>query len=132
MVSFVGTLKLRWRSRRMTRSRRVILVDVEEPGRRLPHEAQCRIRKHRLCHHLATCKYPLGRVTPCVHLHFTPCDFNTFIFTKHFYTLFLCRSMIDPARKPVEAQQAKPVMKPASTHYTPKRARLVLITFSCF
>ena len=40
--------------------------------------------------------------------------------------------MIDPTRKPVEAQQAKPVVKPANTHSIPKRAQLVLITFSCF
>ena len=34
--------------------------------------------------------------------------------------------MIDPARKPVEAQQAKPVVKPATTHGLPKRAWLVV------
>ena len=97
MVSFVGILKLLRRARRvlLRRSRRVIRsqwvtrVDVGEPGRRLPHKAQCRIWRHHLCHHPATCKYPIGRVTPYVHLHFTPCDFNTFTFTKHFHNISL-------------------------------------------
>ena len=40
--------------------------------------------------------------------------------------------MIDPARKPVQAPPAKPVVKPASTHGHPKRAWLVLTTFPCF
>ena len=37
--------------------------------------------------------------------------------------------MIDPACKPVEAQQVKPVVKPATTHSLPKHARLVLLTY---
>ena len=37
--------------------------------------------------------------------------------------------MIDPARKPVEAEQAKPVVKLATTHSLPKRARLVPLTY---
>ena len=38
--------------------------------------------------------------------------------------------MIDPARKPTQAQQAKPVVKPATTHSLPKRARLVPFNLS--
>ena len=37
--------------------------------------------------------------------------------------------MIDPVRKPVQAQQAKPVVKLATTHSLPKHAWLVLLTY---
>ena len=37
--------------------------------------------------------------------------------------------MIDPTRKPVQAQQAKPVVKPATTHSLPKCAQLVFPTY---
>ena len=37
--------------------------------------------------------------------------------------------MIDPAHKPVQAQQAKPVVKPATIHSLPKRAWLVFPTY---
>ena len=37
--------------------------------------------------------------------------------------------MIDPARKPVQAQQAEPVVKPATTHSVPKCAWSVLLTY---
>ena len=38
--------------------------------------------------------------------------------------------MIDPTRKPVQAQQAEPVVKPATTHSLSKRAWLVLFNLS--
>ena len=97
---------------------------------RLLHVVPHWVPMHRPCHHLETCKYSPGRVTPYTHLHFAPCDSNTFFFFyKQFYILFPCRNMIDPACKPVQAQQAKPVVKPASTHSLPKRAQLVLPTY---
>ena len=37
--------------------------------------------------------------------------------------------MIDPACKLVQAQQAKPVVKPATTHSLPKHAWLALLTY---
>ena len=43
--------------------------------------------------------------------------------------LSLYRNMIDPTRKPVPVQQAKPVARPATTHSLPKHARLVLLTY---
>ena len=43
--------------------------------------------------------------------------------------LSLCRNMIDPAWKPVQAQQAKPVVKPPTTHSLPKHAWLVFPTY---
>ena len=43
--------------------------------------------------------------------------------------LSLCRNMIDPARKPVQVQQAKPVVRLATTHSLPKRAQLVHLTY---
>ena len=64
-------------------------------------------------------------------MHFTSGNFNTFIFTNTF-TKFPCRSMIDPAQKPVSAPPMKPAVKPVATHGLIKRARLVFPMFFCF
>ena len=40
--------------------------------------------------------------------------------------------MINPTRKPVEAQPGRPVGKPAATYYIPKHARSVHATYHIF
>ena len=78
MVPFLGMVKLPRSSRWMTR------VNVGVPARRLLLIVSHRMPMHHPCHHLETCKYPLGKVTQYLFLHFAFYDLNINIGVNNF------------------------------------------------